>query len=355
MAGSGEPGRGPRWTVDAVDLERLELSIEVFHPPADELALPGSLEEVLELALEKAQVLGEHRHLLNRTVVEIEAQAGELALAGLDQRALGRRVAREQRVALEDARRASGTASARKERQASRIPGSGRPDQRGEGLLPASDRAGRAAGAAGSGRCASPARSRRASCFAARDGAPLPTWRMHLTCSASSSVHSDAPCSGANAMSIASGTSTATVGGTVSNSGALSTSLASAIRDTPRTSWSSSARRAASCGRAANSTFMEPNSSAAATSSAVRVASVPEPPPSSTSRARALARLRACTNVRRSDQPKSANRRSSRRRSASAAPCVLLFLGVLEDTTDVAVWSTRHRCLDLVPDSHRNG
>ena len=53
------------------------------------------------------------------------------------------------------------------------------------------------------GSTVSPASSRCASCFAPRDGPPSPTWRMQLTCSVSSSVHSDAPRSGANAISIA--------------------------------------------------------------------------------------------------------------------------------------------------------
>src|SRR6516162_7318564 len=62
----------------------------------------GSDEKSLELAGEQVQVLGEQRHLLDGAVVQVKPEAGELALAGLDQSALGGRVAREQRFALED-------------------------------------------------------------------------------------------------------------------------------------------------------------------------------------------------------------------------------------------------------------
>ena len=82
-------------------VEGHELRIEVLEAAAHDLSLRRAREHALELVAKQAQVLREDRYLLDRAVVQVEAEPGELALAGLHQRPLRGRIGREQRVALE--------------------------------------------------------------------------------------------------------------------------------------------------------------------------------------------------------------------------------------------------------------
>src|SRR5450759_3784413 len=99
----------------------------------------GAARDDVELIAEQPQIVAYHGHILDRPIVEIESQAGELALARLDQSPLGGSVAGEQGVALED-RPKHGHRLGEEPTAALPDPGPRRADERSQRLLPATDR-----------------------------------------------------------------------------------------------------------------------------------------------------------------------------------------------------------------------
>ena len=76
--------------------------VEIVEAPAEQLLAAAPLEHDAELLAEQREVLADEDQLLQRPVVEVEAETGQPPLAGLHERALAGGVARQQGLALED-------------------------------------------------------------------------------------------------------------------------------------------------------------------------------------------------------------------------------------------------------------
>ena len=90
---AGEPSQ--------LSIESPQLGIEVFDAPVRERLLRKRPDELLELVLEHAQILRQHGHVQYGAIVQVEAEAHELALARLHKNSIRRDVLGKQRLALE--------------------------------------------------------------------------------------------------------------------------------------------------------------------------------------------------------------------------------------------------------------